>query len=101
MFIEISPDEGVFDSNLKPLTESYRLNLNFIRKVFFEKEDDQYITTSISAFGDYCNKITFEIVLSITSDRYYDNQNLILYFNEEGRGKYHRIKRIIDENTFG
>ncbi|MDM8560426.1 hypothetical protein [Candidatus Parabeggiatoa sp. HSG14] len=42
MFIEISPHEGVLQPsipNLELLKDNYRLNLNLVRKVFFEKCD--------------------------------------------------------------
>ncbi len=39
MFIEISPHEGVLSPYLKPLAESYRLNLNVVQKVFFGKTE--------------------------------------------------------------
>ncbi len=39
MFIEISQHEGVLSPYLEPLAESYRLNLNVVRKVFFGKTE--------------------------------------------------------------
>jgi hypothetical protein len=121
MFIEISPHEGVYKESdedvykgsilsvgvyrrdLKPL-ESYRLNLNLVRKVFFETEDvyEDQGCYSIEIEEEYnykkitLNKITFKIITS-GEDR---DEVITLYFTKEGEGEYQRIKRIIDENTF-
>jgi hypothetical protein len=103
MFIEISPHKGVFDSSLNnPLKRIYRLNLNFVLKVFFETEDayedevgwvsfdeDEYKAKKITL-----NKITFEL---ITGEHYH---KIVLLFSTLGHGEYQRIKRIINENTF-
>ena len=68
MFIEISPLEGVFESayqeELEPLAESYRLNLNFIRKVFFGKKAAyEKGDGSISWRNPYQAAVSFDIDL--------------------------------------
>jgi hypothetical protein len=108
MFIEISPLRGVFESSypynnkintkVKDFTENYRLNLNCVRKVFFE--DDLDLDLEINddyGYGTIIvkNLITFEVITSGEGD----NDEITLYFTKKGEGEYQRIKRIIDENT--
>ena len=67
MFIEISPHEGVYRAigwkSNSLLKESYRLNLNFVQKVFFETTDayeNEKGLISVSEFDRYKDKCKAE-----------------------------------------
>jgi len=129
MFLEIKPHEGVWvddgnGTNSIYKWENCRLNLNFVKAIYFDKiemfERDGEIFKFIKG-NDYeksrYRKINSDFITSedegmkaITANvitfMNFNNDLLnflelwILYFSKEGEGEFQRIRRIIDEHTF-